>query len=127
MLKDLGLCVTLYDVRSVEGGFVFPGDGAPRFTVCVVYSLPRRFLTALKLRTVVISCCGYYSNLGQLPFLGCQGGLYESALDRLTLIARESSRRRLNSFHLFSVLLGKVYVMRIAHKSSGEFDIELMD
>jgi DNA-directed RNA polymerase subunit E'/Rpb7 len=33
VLKDLGLCVTLYDIKAVEGGFVFPGDGAPRFTV----------------------------------------------------------------------------------------------
>lgn len=34
MLKDLGLCVTLYDISKVEGGSVFPGDGAPHFTVC---------------------------------------------------------------------------------------------
>lgn len=33
VIKDVGLCITLYDIRAVEGGFVFPGDGAPRFTV----------------------------------------------------------------------------------------------
>lgn len=33
VLKDLGLCVTLYDISNVEGGSVFPGDGAPHFTV----------------------------------------------------------------------------------------------
>ncbi|KAL3685631.1 hypothetical protein R1sor_003653 [Riccia sorocarpa] len=33
VIKDVGLCITLYDVRAIEGGFVFPGDGAPRFTV----------------------------------------------------------------------------------------------
>eukprot|EP00249_Psilotum_nudum_P019455 c27262_g1_i1 orf=581-1147(+) len=33
VVKDLGLCITLYDIQSIEGGFVFPGDGAPTFTV----------------------------------------------------------------------------------------------
>ena len=33
VVKDLGLCITLYDVQKIDGGFVFPGDGAPRFTV----------------------------------------------------------------------------------------------
>lgn len=33
VLKDLGLCVTLYDISNVAGGSVFPGDGAPHFTV----------------------------------------------------------------------------------------------
>lgn len=33
VLKDLGLCVTLYDIKNIDGGFVFPGDGAPHFTV----------------------------------------------------------------------------------------------
>lgn len=33
VIKDLGLVVTLYDVKSVEGGFVFPGDGAPTYKV----------------------------------------------------------------------------------------------
>lgn len=33
VIKDLGLVVTLYDIKSLEGGFVFPGDGAPTYTV----------------------------------------------------------------------------------------------
>ncbi|EFJ12066.1 hypothetical protein SELMODRAFT_235152 [Selaginella moellendorffii] len=33
VVKDLGLCVSLYDIQSIEGGFVFPGDGAPTYTV----------------------------------------------------------------------------------------------
>ncbi|KAL3693099.1 hypothetical protein R1sor_006750 [Riccia sorocarpa] len=33
VIKDVGLCITLYDVGAIEGGFVFPGDRAPRFTV----------------------------------------------------------------------------------------------
>jgi hypothetical protein len=30
--------VTLYDITNVEGGSVFPGDGAPHFTVCVSFT-----------------------------------------------------------------------------------------
>eukprot|EP00271_Cylindrocystis_brebissonii_P019465 TRINITY_DN5920_c0_g2_i3.p1 TRINITY_DN5920_c0_g2~~TRINITY_DN5920_c0_g2_i3.p1 ORF type:complete len:169 (+),score=23.42 TRINITY_DN5920_c0_g2_i3:417-923(+) len=33
VIDEQGLCVTLYDIQSVNGGYVFPGDGAPRFTV----------------------------------------------------------------------------------------------
>eukprot|EP00897_Mesotaenium_endlicherianum_P005428 jgi/Mesen1/4913/ME000246S04147 len=33
VVPEHGLCISLYDIQSVEGGFVFPGDGAPRFTV----------------------------------------------------------------------------------------------
>eukprot|EP00850_Spirogloea_muscicola_P021737 SM000260S09933 [mRNA] locus=s260:152288:154296:+ [translate_table: standard] len=33
VIRDVGLVVALYDVQSVTGGFVYPGDGAPRFTV----------------------------------------------------------------------------------------------
>eukprot|EP00850_Spirogloea_muscicola_P015172 SM000114S24135 [mRNA] locus=s114:165715:167771:- [translate_table: standard] len=33
VIRDVGLVVALYDVQSVTGGFIYPGDGAPRFTV----------------------------------------------------------------------------------------------
>ncbi|KAH7284146.1 hypothetical protein KP509_34G041200 [Ceratopteris richardii] len=33
VIKDQGLVITLYDICSVEGGFVFPGDGAPTYKV----------------------------------------------------------------------------------------------
>mmetsp|Transcript_8920 Transcript_8920/g.19028 ORF Transcript_8920/g.19028 Transcript_8920/m.19028 type:complete len:205 (-) Transcript_8920:682-1296(-) len=33
VLPNLGLAVTLYDVQSIEGGFVYPNDGAAYFTV----------------------------------------------------------------------------------------------
>jgi DNA-directed RNA polymerase subunit E'/Rpb7 len=29
----LGLCVSIYDIKSVEGGFVLPGDGAATYKV----------------------------------------------------------------------------------------------
>ncbi|OAE28249.1 hypothetical protein AXG93_4492s1400 [Marchantia polymorpha subsp. ruderalis] len=44
VLKDMGLCITLYDVRAVEGGFVFPGDGAPRFTFFEDIHIPEHLL-----------------------------------------------------------------------------------
>lgn len=33
VVPNLGLVVTLYDVQSVEGGFVYPNDGAAFFKV----------------------------------------------------------------------------------------------
>ncbi|KAJ0236054.1 hypothetical protein HA466_0260610 [Hirschfeldia incana] len=30
---SIGLCVSIYDIRSVQGGFVLPGDGAPTYKV----------------------------------------------------------------------------------------------
>lgn len=33
VVKDLGLCVTIYDVQAIEGGYVLPSEGAPSFTV----------------------------------------------------------------------------------------------
>ncbi|CBI32328.3 hypothetical protein VitviT2T_009366 [Vitis vinifera] len=33
VLANLGLCISVYDIRSIDGGFVFPGDGASTYTV----------------------------------------------------------------------------------------------
>ena len=33
VIPDLGLVVTLYDVQSIEGGFIYPNDGAAFFKV----------------------------------------------------------------------------------------------
>ncbi|KAJ4878923.1 RNA polymerase Rpb7 N-terminal domain-containing protein [Raphanus sativus] len=30
---SIGLCVSIYDIKSVQGGFVLPGDGAPTYKV----------------------------------------------------------------------------------------------
>lgn len=37
VIANLGLCVSLYDIRRIDGGFIFPGDGAPTYTV--LYSI----------------------------------------------------------------------------------------
>ncbi|KAL8548096.1 hypothetical protein ACS0TY_007424 [Phlomoides rotata] len=33
VIEKLGLCITVYDIQSIEGGFIFPGDGASTYTV----------------------------------------------------------------------------------------------
>ena len=33
VIKDVGLAVTIYDIQSVEGGFVYHSAGAAHFTV----------------------------------------------------------------------------------------------
>lgn len=33
VIPKLGLCVSVYDIRSITGGLIFPGDGAPTYTV----------------------------------------------------------------------------------------------
>ncbi|TKY62284.1 DNA-directed RNA polymerase III subunit RPC8 [Spatholobus suberectus] len=33
VIANLGLCISIYDIRSIDGGFIFPGDGAPTYTV----------------------------------------------------------------------------------------------
>ena len=33
VLHDLGLVVTIYDILSIEGGFIYPSDGAAHYTV----------------------------------------------------------------------------------------------
>ncbi|XP_071724531.1 uncharacterized protein [Rutidosis leptorrhynchoides] len=33
VIAKLGLCISVYDIRKIEGGFIFPGDGASTYTV----------------------------------------------------------------------------------------------
>lgn len=33
VIANLGLCISVYDIRFIDGGFVFPGDGASTYTV----------------------------------------------------------------------------------------------
>ncbi|GMY26474.1 DNA-directed RNA polymerase III subunit RPC8 isoform X1 [Fagus crenata] len=33
VIAKLGLCVSVYDIKSIEGGFIFPSDGAATYTV----------------------------------------------------------------------------------------------
>ncbi|XP_034691857.1 DNA-directed RNA polymerase III subunit RPC8-like [Vitis riparia] len=32
VIADLGLCISVYDIRSIDGDFVFPADGASTYT-----------------------------------------------------------------------------------------------
>lgn len=33
VVANLGLCISVYDIRSVDGGFIFPSDGAATYKV----------------------------------------------------------------------------------------------
>ncbi|CAJ2641056.1 unnamed protein product [Trifolium pratense] len=33
VIAKLGLCISFYDIISIKGGSVFPGDGAPTYLV----------------------------------------------------------------------------------------------
>ncbi|CAH9092945.1 unnamed protein product [Cuscuta europaea] len=33
VIAKLGLCISVYDILSIQGGFIFPGDGASTYTV----------------------------------------------------------------------------------------------
>lgn len=33
VIANLGLCVSVYDIRSIKGGFIFPGEGSATYTV----------------------------------------------------------------------------------------------
>ncbi|TKY46503.1 DNA-directed RNA polymerase III subunit rpc8 [Spatholobus suberectus] len=33
LIANLGLCISISDIRSINGGFIFLGDGAPTYTV----------------------------------------------------------------------------------------------
>ncbi|CAK9150055.1 unnamed protein product [Ilex paraguariensis] len=33
VISKLGLCLSVYDIQSIDGGFIFPGEGSPTYTV----------------------------------------------------------------------------------------------
>lgn len=33
VISNLGLCASVYNIRSIEGGLIFPGHGAATYTV----------------------------------------------------------------------------------------------
>lgn len=39
VIAKLGLCVSVYDIKSIEGGFIFPSDGAATYTVFLILFL----------------------------------------------------------------------------------------
>lgn len=44
---SIGLCVSIYDIRSVEGGFVLPGDGAATYKVIYIFKITHLFMKIL--------------------------------------------------------------------------------
>ncbi|KAI4347640.1 hypothetical protein L6164_008434 [Bauhinia variegata] len=44
VIANLGLCISVYDIRSIEGGFIFPSEGAPTYTVVFTLVVFRPFV-----------------------------------------------------------------------------------
>nr|BAK08181.1 predicted protein [Hordeum vulgare subsp. vulgare] len=44
VVANLGLCVSVYDIRKVEGGFIFPGEGCSTYTVSFRLLMFRPFI-----------------------------------------------------------------------------------
>ena len=44
MVANLGLCVSVYDILSVEGGFIFPGESCSTYKVFFRLLMFRPFL-----------------------------------------------------------------------------------
>ncbi|XP_048235766.1 DNA-directed RNA polymerase III subunit RPC8 isoform X2 [Ricinus communis] len=69
VIANLGLCISVYDVTHIDGGFIFPGDGASTYTchsdflmiytyhpiVCQSHLIPSRILRIGKTNIVLPS------------------------------------------------------------------------
>ncbi|KAF3778066.1 DNA-directed RNA polymerase III subunit [Nymphaea thermarum] len=44
VIKDLGLCVSIYGLKSIAGGFILPGEGASTYTVVLGVVMFRPFV-----------------------------------------------------------------------------------
>ncbi|XP_024018813.1 DNA-directed RNA polymerase III subunit RPC8 isoform X2 [Morus notabilis] len=47
VIANLGLCISVYDIISIEGGFIFPGDGAATYTAVFTMIMFRPFVVTL--------------------------------------------------------------------------------
>ncbi|KAJ6813681.1 DNA-directed RNA polymerase III subunit RPC8-like isoform X1 [Iris pallida] len=44
VIANLGLCISVYDIQSIEGGFIVPGDGCSRYKVVFRLLMFRPFI-----------------------------------------------------------------------------------
>ncbi|KAH7517300.1 DNA-directed RNA polymerase III subunit rpc8 [Ziziphus jujuba] len=44
VIANLGLCISVYDIRSIKGGFIFPAEGAATYTVVFTLIVFRPFV-----------------------------------------------------------------------------------
>ncbi|KAL4558449.1 hypothetical protein LXL04_036649 [Taraxacum kok-saghyz] len=35
IIENLGLCISVYDIESIDGGFIFANEGAPTYKICL--------------------------------------------------------------------------------------------
>ena len=64
VLHDLGLVVTLYDILSITGGFIYPSDGAAHYIVAFRLVLFRPFVgQILTGRLAKSDKCAYFPSV----------------------------------------------------------------
>ncbi|KAL4200043.1 hypothetical protein AMTRI_Chr03g147720 [Amborella trichopoda] len=44
VIPNLGLCISVYDIRSIEGGLIWPGEGSPTYKVTFRLVMFRPFM-----------------------------------------------------------------------------------
>nr|GEX27124.1 DNA-directed RNA polymerase III subunit RPC8 [Tanacetum cinerariifolium] len=45
VIANLGLCISVYDIESIYGGFIFANEGAPTYTKGRLEKKPPKFCT----------------------------------------------------------------------------------
>ena len=64
VLHDLGLVVTIYDILSITGGFIYPSDGAAHYIVAFRLVLFRPFVgQILTGRLAKSDKCAYFPSV----------------------------------------------------------------
>ncbi|KAI3732638.1 hypothetical protein L1987_63845 [Smallanthus sonchifolius] len=46
VIANLGLCISVYDIASIDGGFIFANEGAPTYTADSISALCREIISA---------------------------------------------------------------------------------
>ncbi|KAK9689778.1 hypothetical protein RND81_09G080400 [Saponaria officinalis] len=55
VISKLGLCVSVYDIKSINGGFVLPNDGAPTYTVVFRMIMFRPYVSEIIIGKIIES------------------------------------------------------------------------
>ncbi|KAK9665652.1 hypothetical protein RND81_14G126500 [Saponaria officinalis] len=55
VILKLGLCISIYDIKSIDGGFVFPNDGAPTYTVVFRMIMFRPYVSEIIIGKIIES------------------------------------------------------------------------
>ena len=56
---SIGLCVSIYGIKSIEGGFVLPGDGAATYKVYIYIQITHLFMNDFVFLKAVNTFCSF--------------------------------------------------------------------